>query len=113
MLRPLNTSLAGQLVAHHRLYAFHLDLTPLVRPTPDSALADDKQRILIPYFMLFAATLTPQSYVIFDGARYGAQVRVLCLLGLLVMAPPQAASRRASCYGLGPNGAIQFGNDRL
>ena len=49
-------------------------------------LPDDEQRILIPYFMLFAAILTPQSYVIFHGARYGAQVRVLCLLGLLVLA---------------------------
>ena len=49
-------------------------------------LPDDEQRILIPYFMLFAAILTPQSYIIFHGARYGAQVRVLCLLGLLVLA---------------------------
>ena len=49
-------------------------------------LPNDKQRILIPYFMLFAAILTPQSYVIVHGARYGAQVRVLCLLGLLVLA---------------------------
>jgi hypothetical protein len=36
--------------------------------------------------MLFAAILTPQSYIIFHGARHGAQVRVLCLLGLLVLA---------------------------
>ncbi len=26
-------------------------------------LPDDKQRVLIPYFMLFAALLTPQSYI--------------------------------------------------
>ena len=49
-------------------------------------LPDDKQRILIPYFMLYAAILTPQSYIIFHGARFGAQLRVLCLLGLLILA---------------------------
>ena len=49
-------------------------------------LPDNAQRILIPYFILYAAILTPESYVILHGARYGAQVRVLCLLGLLVLA---------------------------
>ena len=49
-------------------------------------LPDDKQRILIPYFMLYAAILTPQSNIVFHGARFGGQLRVLCLLGLLVLA---------------------------
>lgn len=49
-------------------------------------LPDDQQRILIPYFLLFAVILTPQSYIVFHGARFGAQLRALCLLALLILA---------------------------
>jgi hypothetical protein len=49
-------------------------------------LPDDQQRILILYFLLFAVILTPQSYIIFHGARFGAQLRALCLLALLILA---------------------------
>ncbi len=36
--------------------------------------------------VLFALIFTPQSYIILDGVRYGAQLRAICLIALLVLA---------------------------
>lgn len=41
---------------------------------------------LMAYMVLFAMILTPQSYVVFRGVRYGAQVRCLCLFAMLILA---------------------------
>jgi hypothetical protein len=41
---------------------------------------------LMAYMILFAMIFTPQSYVIFRAVRYGAQVRAICLLVLLILA---------------------------
>lgn len=41
---------------------------------------------LMAYMVLFAMILTPESYVIFRGVRYGAQVRSLCLIAMLILA---------------------------
>jgi hypothetical protein len=60
-------------------------------------LPDDKQRILIPYFMLYAAILTPQSYIIFHGARFGAQLRAICLLALLILALRKPLPAQPTC----------------
>jgi hypothetical protein len=37
------------------------------------------------HMVLFAMIFTPQSYVIFHGVRYGAQVRTICLIIMLVL----------------------------
>jgi hypothetical protein len=60
-------------------------------------LPDDKQRILIPYFMLYAAILTPQSYIIFHDARFGAQLRAICLLALLILALRKPLPAQPTC----------------
>lgn len=39
-----------------------------------------------PYALLFALVFTPESYIIIHGIRYGAQVRALCLIAILVLA---------------------------
>jgi hypothetical protein len=36
--------------------------------------------------VLFALIFTPQSYIIFGAVRYGAQLRTLCLIAMLVFA---------------------------
>ena len=41
---------------------------------------------LTTYMILFAMIFTPQSYVIFRAVRYGAQVRAVCLLVMLILA---------------------------
>jgi Glycosyltransferase family 87 len=43
-------------------------------------------RHLTAYMTLFALVFTPESYVIVQGARYGAQVRTVCLIGMLMLA---------------------------
>jgi len=40
----------------------------------------------IPYFLLFALVLTPESYLIIHGVRYAAQFRAICLIAVLVLA---------------------------
>jgi hypothetical protein len=41
---------------------------------------------LTTYMVLFALIFTPESYVIFRGERYGAQLRAICLIVMLVLA---------------------------
>lgn len=41
---------------------------------------------LLPHFLLFACIFTPLSFVIFNGAPYGAQVRAMVMIGLLWLA---------------------------
>jgi predicted permease len=36
--------------------------------------------------VLFALIFTPQSYIIYHAVRYGAQLRSICLIVMLVMA---------------------------
>jgi hypothetical protein len=38
------------------------------------------------YMVLFAIVLTPQSYIIFHAIRYGAQLRTICLIVMLILA---------------------------
>jgi hypothetical protein len=38
------------------------------------------------YMVLFALILTPQSYVIYHAVRYGAELRSVCLIVMLVLA---------------------------
>jgi hypothetical protein len=38
------------------------------------------------YMVLFALIFTPQSYIIIQGFRYGAQLRTLCMIVMLVLA---------------------------
>jgi hypothetical protein len=45
-----------------------------------------EQWMLTPFFLLYAVILTPQSYIIFHGARFCGELRALCLLALLVLA---------------------------
>jgi hypothetical protein len=49
-------------------------------------IPDEKQRELIPYFMLYALILTPENYIIIRGILFGAQFRAMCLLALLILA---------------------------
>jgi hypothetical protein len=41
---------------------------------------------LTTYMVLFAVIFTPESYIIFRGVRYGAQLRAICLIVMLVLA---------------------------
>jgi hypothetical protein len=41
---------------------------------------------LTAYMVLFAFIFTPQSYIIFHAVRYGAQLRAICLITMLVLA---------------------------
>jgi Glycosyltransferase family 87 len=47
---------------------------------------DKHQLTLVPFFLLFAAILTPLNFVIIHGAVFGAQLRVLLLVALLAIA---------------------------
>jgi hypothetical protein len=46
----------------------------------------DKESTLVPFFLLFAAVLTPLNFVIIHGAVFSGQLRALLLVALLVMA---------------------------
>ena len=46
---------------------------------------ENEQSRLTPFFLLFAAILTPLNFVIYRGAFFGGQLRVLLLLALLAM----------------------------
>ena len=48
--------------------------------------SDKDQSTLVPFFLLFAAVLTPLNFVIIHGAVFGAQLRALLLVALLAMA---------------------------
>jgi hypothetical protein len=48
--------------------------------------SDKEQSILVPFFLLFAAILTPLNFVMFHGAVFSGQLRVLLLVALLAMA---------------------------
>ncbi|HEY3990947.1 MAG TPA: glycosyltransferase family 87 protein [Acidobacteriaceae bacterium] len=47
--------------------------------------SEDEQSNLTPFFLLFAAILTPLNFIILHGAVFGAQLRALLLIALLVM----------------------------
>jgi hypothetical protein len=44
------------------------------------------QSTLVPFFLLFAAVLTPLNFVVIHGTVFGGQLRVLLLVALLGMA---------------------------
>jgi hypothetical protein len=49
-------------------------------------IPDGRQGELVPYFILYALILTPESYIIIHGICFGAQLRALCLLAMLLLA---------------------------
>jgi hypothetical protein len=63
------------------LYASLAILCVIALKTPDI-----EQSRLVPFFLLYAAILTPESYVVLHGARFCGELRALCLLALLILA---------------------------
>jgi uncharacterized membrane protein len=45
----------------------------------------EQQTRLTPYFLLYAAILTPETYVVIHGIRFGGPLRALCLFALLLL----------------------------
>jgi hypothetical protein len=64
-------------------------------------LPENRQGELIPHFLLFAAILTPESYLIVHGIPFAGQLRALCLLAMLVLVlwKPLPSGSRAVLYG--------------
>jgi hypothetical protein len=80
-----------------------LNLYPAFAMLTVLALQAQRQETHVPhltaYMVLFALIFTPQSYIIFHDVRYGAELRSICLIVMLVlalMAPmPELASSEA------------------
>jgi Glycosyltransferase family 87 len=67
-----------------------LNLYPAFAMLVVLALQSQRQGIRVPhlttYMILFAIIFTPQSYIIFHAVRYGAQLRTICLIVMLLLA---------------------------
>jgi hypothetical protein len=67
-----------------------LNLYPAFAMLVVLALQSQRQGIRVPhltaYMVLFAIIFTPQSYIIFHAVRYGAQLRTICLIVMLLLA---------------------------
>jgi hypothetical protein len=67
-----------------------LNLYPALAMLAVLTLQAQRQGARVPhitaYMVLFAIILTPESYVIYHAVRYGAQVRTICLVIMLVLA---------------------------
>jgi hypothetical protein len=60
---------------------------------------DEQQRKLLPYFLLFALILTPQTYLIVRGSAFGAQLRSICLLIMLILAVAKPLTQEVRASG--------------
>jgi hypothetical protein len=58
----------------------------------------DQQIRLMPYFLLYALLLTPETYAMINGIRFGGPLRALCLLALLLLSfKKEAALEQEPC----------------
>jgi Glycosyltransferase family 87 len=66
-----------------------LNLYPAFAMLAALALQGERETTVVPhltaYMVLFALILTPESYIIVHGDRFGAQLRALCLIAILVL----------------------------
>lgn len=68
--------------------------------------AGQSLRSITPHLVLFALVFTPESYLIFHGARYCAQLRCLCLIASIVLALTRPIPEPDELRALRPQTAI-------